>query len=157
MGDMVGYPRMPVLEQGFYSTADQPYEAFRCIDADSLCLGGGPESCGGDRSGHQCAFCEVGSDAMVDKPCKECGGGGFILYPLAMILLVCGLTVVFYIASGKKGGIFAQLPAMSTASQIFSLVQMIAVLGSFNVSYPPAAQALIDGMQVFVFDMTVLR
>merc|ERR1711964_476761 len=125
--DGVQRPSMPSLNVGFYAQVDAPYKAYKCSDAQALCLGGTADSCGGGRSGLQCANCNIGQASGQGKPCVDCSGNiNVVMLPLFLILGITGTMTIHKLNSGNRRSAFTQIGLISIGGQIFNQMQMLA-------------------------------
>eukprot|EP00927_Polykrikos_kofoidii_P004894 TRINITY_DN11931_c0_g1_i6.p1 TRINITY_DN11931_c0_g1~~TRINITY_DN11931_c0_g1_i6.p1 ORF type:complete len:1548 (-),score=149.19 TRINITY_DN11931_c0_g1_i6:117-4385(-) len=151
---------MPVLLAGHYAKSEMPFQAFTCMGRLGAGVGGCPgvlpESCAGERSGLQCAFCERGKFSATDAGCMKCWRlARYLWLPLfALLAPLALLHMHFIVNNGMQSSLLFDVLALA-----ISRLQLITVMAS--ISTPTWATISDAAMNLFLpvslRDITALK
>ena len=97
-----------------------------------------------------------GESAGVGGACEACGSA-WLLYPGCLLVGSGLLAAVHYLTTSGKSKAFTQMPLFSIVGQLVSQVQIVAVLGSFDMKYPDVVENMLSFLGVFVFNVGVFQ
>eukprot|EP00927_Polykrikos_kofoidii_P004893 TRINITY_DN11931_c0_g1_i4.p1 TRINITY_DN11931_c0_g1~~TRINITY_DN11931_c0_g1_i4.p1 ORF type:complete len:1571 (-),score=142.43 TRINITY_DN11931_c0_g1_i4:10-4347(-) len=146
---------MPVLLAGHYAKSDMPFQAFTCMGRLGAGVGGCPgvlpESCAGERSGLQCAFCQKGKFSETGAGCMECWRHARYLWlPLFVLLAPFALLHMHHMVNnGAQSSLLFDVLALA-----ISRLQLITVMASMST---PAWAAFSGPVTIFFLLPVSLR
>eukprot|EP00439_Symbiodinium_sp_Y106_P035472 s2809_g4.t1 len=146
----------PLLQPGYYSTPEEPTQAYKC-GAPSHCPGGRPGTCAEGRVGTPCGRCEAGSK-FEDGQCIPCGGSDSLLFAAGAVVMAFAIPTFYY---------FMNSPMTSKASTMLSttmafgmtltLLQTVGLVGLVSLSWPSYMQPFLDFVSIFMLDLESLN
>eukprot|EP00903_Cladosiphon_okamuranus_P017270 g15914.t1 len=154
------------VEPGYWRATTVSENVFECYNADA-CLGGLTGTtvyCLDGYEGPYCAVCSDGYTAQLGFTCSTCLGSasGIVLASVVLaVVLLAAVAVASYVISaegaGKRRGLVERvaryIPLQSLKIIIVSWQLLTQFTSVANVTFPNVYQRLLDGLNVFNFDL----
>jgi hypothetical protein len=127
---------------------------FKCFPAEA-CPGGGPENCTFGYQGTNCGLCLNDPSSTQTQfykwqyKCQQCQEGTWWRL-LLFILLIAGITVIFFVFSSIK------ITHLSSISIAFSFWQIISMFSHFDIQWPLAVSNTFTAASVTNFNTDFL-
>ena len=133
----------PIAEYGFYPAPAE--NAFVSCVPSSVCLRGG--QCVEGHRGFRCATCTPGWVKNVEsKRCEQCSQYIFLIFAFIFVAAVAACVVIVWVARNNS--------AFFAASGVaFSYLQILGVLASFQIKWPPYMQRFFIGISIVNCDV----
>eukprot|EP00913_Durusdinium_trenchii_P025722 g24138.t1 len=140
------------VEAGYYTTALQPLEVYKCGKIFH-CPGGLPETCAGGRDGVPCAECPQG-ETWSENQCMGCEVWRQVLWAVSIVGIFIFLTVSYYLMTSK---VTAKASVLFTTTCAFgmlvSLLQSVGIIGMMTVEWPVDLKGFFSYFQVLLLDL----
>eukprot|EP00752_Nemacystus_decipiens_P008479 g7576.t1 len=154
------------VEPGYWRATTVSPNVFECYNADA-CLGGLTGEAAFCREGYRgpyCAVCGDGYTAQLGFTCSECLGvaSGMVLVSFVLVAtLFAAAAVASYVISADdaraRRGVVERVARYIPLQSMKILIVSWQILTQFtsvaNVSFPGVYQRLLDGLDVFNFDL----
>ncbi|CAE8727360.1 unnamed protein product, partial [Polarella glacialis] len=143
---------LPQLLAGYFSTAEQPMQVYRCLPA-AACPGGMPGDCAGGRLGVPCAQCPEGMTWGGDA-CKDCDLFTFWGWIMVVLFTAIGLVVAYMLLNSpitSKASIL--LTTTCVMGMSLSMIQNLAIVGLITIGWPPELSGVLEAMRFFLLDL----
>lgn len=159
-GDADCGPTEPELLSGYWSSAEEPLQVFKCL-SKLMCPGGRPGSegtCAEGRTGISCGYCLPDHFKGDQGRCDKCGGSD--LWPVILgFLFMVGIIFGFYRYS--KADISKSSVTMLTATlvvgQMGVMVQTLGVFADLSVSWVEPIKTVIGALKIINLDLDVIK
>ncbi|CAK9019864.1 unnamed protein product [Durusdinium trenchii] len=148
----------PRQEAGYYVVQqDNKFSVFRCADS-ARCLEGELGGCAAGRDGLLCGRCLPGRIPGPESTCVDCQGTEMLivgvictLYPIVVVWAYTVLNRSY----AKQSHSLLQIGIVT--SMCLVVLQQFGALGGAQVPWVPPTSVLLETMQLFTFDIEVLR
>eukprot|EP00904_Undaria_pinnatifida_P004259 jgi/Undpi1/13834/HiC_scaffold_9.g03485.m1 len=156
------------VNKGYWRATPTSPEVLACYNADA-CLGGvtGTSSyCLDGYEGPYCSICSDGYTAQLGFSCNECSENNSRGIAVAVVLVVAvvitAVSMISYVMSGEAGlgagqGVIDCLTRYIPLQSVKIVIVAWQILTQFasvaNVTYPGLYQDLLNGLDVFNFDL----
>eukprot|EP00439_Symbiodinium_sp_Y106_P077905 s1009_g16.t2 len=154
-GSAIAHELSPRVRAGYFSTAEQPLELFKCIPS-THCPGGPPNTCLGGLSALPCAAC--GEREYFDgQACVVCISSRQELFGLGCVAGLAGLVLAYYVFNSPMTAKASTMLTTTTALGLMvMMLQKVGVIGNMTVDFPFEVQDIFQAMQVFILDIETL-
>eukprot|EP00752_Nemacystus_decipiens_P002289 g2167.t1 len=154
------------VEPGYWRATVVSPNVFGCYNSDA-CLGGLTGTAAYCREGYEgpyCAICSDGYAPQLGFTCSKCLGAasGIVLAATVLVVIVfVAVAVASYVMSGERPGkrrrIVERLARLIPLQSVKIVIVSWQILTQFtsvaDVTYPHVYQVLLDGLDVFNFDL----
>lgn len=154
-GSAIAHELSPRIRAGYFSTAEEPLELFKCIPS-THCPGGPPNTCLGGLSALPCAAC--GEREYFDgQACVVCISSRQELFVVGCVTGLAGLVLAYYVFNSPMTAKASTMLTTTTAlGMMVMMLQKVGVIGSMTVDFPLEVQDIFQAMQVFILDIETL-
>lgn len=132
-------------------------QIWKCLE-EKYCPGGAVGTCGANRVGTTCVWCESDYRMNTDGDCEACGSTSPVIFgvSIAAVLLIMGLLRPMWNTNPLKQS--TNFVVMVTALSIVGFVVMsILSLGTYSMQWKSPMKELMEVMDIFQFDLDLIR
>eukprot|EP00438_Fugacium_kawagutii_P021508 Skav212734 [mRNA] locus=scaffold1199:8100:15521:+ [translate_table: standard] len=143
---------VPNVTVGYYVTADESLEVYRC-GMVGQCGGYRPNNCSGGLTGIPCGECPPGYN-MADGQCDLCDDSLVVLWALGTICVFLFLTAAYYLMTSKVTAKASVLFTTTCAfGMLISLLQSIGIIGTMTVKFPVDIDGFFGWFSILLLDL----
>ena len=147
-----GTEHLPTVTAGYFVTAEDPLEVYKCGKI-TQCPGGLPAQCSGGLIGVPCAQCPEGSTTDGDS-CEVCKPELQVLWFVGVGAVFLFLTAAYYLMTSKVTAKASVLFTTTCAfGMLISLLQSIGIIGTMTVEFPVDVKGIFSWMSIFVLEL----
>ena len=144
------------LLPGYYSSVEVPGSVYQC--EEGRCPGGLPGTCaaGRDPQSVACSLCASGQRPAGEGPCEACAGADYLLLALVALAVLAGVALLHVGLMKETARAGALVVVGSSLTQLVTMLQMLAVMGRFNIDWRDPLHSVLLLLEVMSFDPNML-
>ncbi|CAE7464201.1 RPS6 [Symbiodinium natans] len=146
---------------GFFASASEPGNIFRCFGDGSRCPGGLPGTCaeGRDAASVTCYDCLPGMQSQRDGTCGSCTGTSYLVI-LTAVVAVVGCIALLYGSLGVDVDRTTQAAQISmlalSLAQLLTVAQQLAVINKFGLSWDNPVDRILRSFEFMGLNLDML-
>ncbi|CAE6960361.1 sphX [Symbiodinium natans] len=169
--------RFPLLEEGYFATAQEPTQVYKC-GSSSHCPGGLPGTCAPGRIGIPCGRCQADSESPHVNPlttyegtsglceagmkfengaCTECKMDSVPFFVGAVVAAIVIPVFYYFMNSPVTAKASTMLSTTMAFGMTLTLLQTIGLVGLVSLSWPSYLQPFLDFVSIFMLDLESLN
>ena len=146
------------LLPGYFSSSESPGSVYHC--KEGFCPGGSPGTCAAGRDARSlaCSQCIKGHRPAGDGECERCASRDYVVLAFTIISIIAG--VAFLHVALMRETVANQTGALvvvsSSLTQLVTVLQMLAVIGRFNIDWREPLRSILVLLEIISFDPDML-
>ena len=144
------------LLPGYYSSPEKPGSVYQC--KEGRCPGGLPGTCavGRDPDSVACSLCAPGHRPAGEGPCEVCAGADYLLLVLVALAVLAGVALLHVGLMKETARAGALVVVGSSLTQLVTTLQMLGVIGRFNIDWRDPLHSVLVMLEIMSFDPNML-